>query len=75
MIYASIDVAKFNHFASVISSDVEVRVEPFKFSNYFEGFRSLSLVLDKYDRDRLLVGIESTAHYGNNLVISILIIL
>ena len=68
MIYAGIDVAKLNHFASVISSDGEVLVEPFNFSNDFEGFRSLSLVLDKYDREQLLVGLESTAHYGNNLV-------
>ena len=68
MIYAGIDIAKLNHFASVVSSDNEVLVEPFKFSNDFEGFRSLSLVLDKYDRDQLLIGLESTAHYGNNLV-------
>ncbi len=68
MIYCGIDIAKLNHFASVISSDGEVLVEPFKFSNDFEGFRSLSLVLDKYDREQLLIGLESTAHYGNNLV-------
>ena len=68
MIYTGIDVAKLNHFASVISSDGEVLVEPFQFSNDFEGFRSLSLVLDKFDREKLLIGLESTAHYGNNLV-------
>ena len=68
MIYAGIDIAKLNHFASVVSSDGEVLVEPFQFSNDLEGFRSLSLVLDKYDRDQLLIGLESTAHYGNNLV-------
>ena len=68
MIYAGIDIAKHNHFASVVSSDGEVLVEPFQFSNDLEGFRSLSLVLDKYDRDQLLIGLESTAHYGNNLV-------
>jgi transposase len=68
MIYCGIDIAKLNHFASVISSDGEVLVEPFKFSNDFEGFRSLSLVLDKYDREQLLIGLESTAHYGDNLV-------
>ena len=68
MIYAGIDIAKLNHVASVVSSDGEVLVEPFQFSNDFEGFRSLSLVLDKYDRDKLLIGLESTAHYGNNLV-------
>ena len=68
MIYAGIDIAKLNHFASVVSSDGEVLVEPFQFSNDLEGFRSLSLALDKYDRDQLLIGLESTAHYGNNLV-------
>lgn len=68
MIYVGIDIAKLNHFASVVSSDGEVLVEPFQFSNDFEGFRSFSLVLDKYDRDQLLIGLESTAHYGNNLV-------
>ena len=68
MIFVGIDIAKLNHFASVISSDGEVLVEPFQFSNDFESFRCLSLVLDKYDRDQLLIGLESTAHYGNNLV-------
>lgn len=65
MIYVGIDVAKLNHFASVVSSDGEVLVEPFQFSNDQEGFRSLSLVLDKYDRDQLLIGLESTAHYSS----------
>ena len=68
MIYAGIDIAKLNHFASVVSSDGEVLVEPFKFLNDLEGFRSLSLVLDRFERDNLLIGLESTAHYGNNLV-------
>jgi len=68
VIYVGIDIAKLNHYASVLSSDGEVLVEPFEFSNDFEGFRSLSLILDKYDREGLLIGLESTAHYGNNLV-------
>ncbi len=68
MIYVGIDIAKLNHFASVVSSDGEVLVEPFEFSNDAEGFRSLSLVLDRFERDNLLIGLESTAHYGNNLV-------
>ena len=42
MIYAGIDIAKLNHFASVISSDGEVLVEPFRFSNDLEGFRNPS---------------------------------
>ena len=55
-------------FASVVSSDGEVLVEPFKFSNDSEGFRCLSSKLDQFDKDKLLIGLESTAHYGNNLV-------
>ena len=68
MIYVGIDIAKLNHFASVVSSDGEVLVEPFKFSNDSEGFRCLSSKLDQFDKDNLLIGLESTAHYGNNLV-------
>ena len=68
MIYAGTDIAKLNHFASVVSSDSAVLVEPFEFSNDFEGFCSLSLVLDRFEQDNLLIGLESTAHYGNNLI-------
>ena len=31
MIYVGIDIAKLNHFASVISSDDEVLIEPYAF--------------------------------------------
>ena len=63
MIYAGIDVAKLNHLISVISSNSEVLVEPFQFSNDYEGLRSLSLALDKYVRDQLLIDLEATADY------------
>ena len=33
MIYVGIDIAKLNHFASVISSDGEELIKPFKFTN------------------------------------------
>ena len=68
MIYVGIDIAKLNHFASVVSSDGEVLVEPFEFSNDVEGIRKLSSKLDPFEKDNLLIGLESTAHYGNNLV-------
>ena len=68
MIYVGIDIAKLNHFASVVSSDGEVLVEPFEFSNDVEGFRRLSSKLDPFEKNNLLIGLESTAHYGNNLV-------
>jgi len=68
MIYLGIDVAKLNHFASAISSDGEILIEPFKFTNDVDGFQLLSSKLYHLDRDSLIIGLESTAHYGDNLV-------
>lgn len=68
MIYAGIDIAKLNHFASVLSSDCKVLVEPFKFSNDNDGFCKLLAVLNSYDKSSLIIGLKPTAHYGNNLV-------
>ena len=41
MIYVVIDISKLNHFASVISSDSEILIEPFKFTNDYDGFQLL----------------------------------
>ena len=68
IIYIGIDIAKLNHFASVLSSDGKVLVEPFKFTNDNDGFCMLISVLDSFDKDSLIIGLESTAHHGNNLV-------
>ena len=32
-IFVGIDIAKLNHFAAAISSDGEILIEPFKFTN------------------------------------------
>ena len=68
MIYVGIDIAKLNHFASAISSDGEVLIEPFKFSNDYDGFSLLVSNLNTLDRNSIVIGLESTAHYGDNLV-------
>ena len=68
MIYAGIDIAKLNHFASAISSDGEELIKPFKFTNDNDGFQLLISKLDPLDKDSLIIGLESTAHYGDNLV-------
>ena len=67
MIYVGIDIAKLNHFASAISSDGEILMEPFKFSNDSTGFLLLLSKLASFDKDNLLIALESTAHYGDNL--------
>ncbi len=68
MIYVGIDIAKLNHFASAISSEGEVLIEPFKFTNDCDGFHLLVSKLESLDSDSIIIGLESTAHYGDNLV-------
>ncbi|MFV0342433.1 MAG: IS110 family transposase [Anaerocolumna sp.] len=68
MIYVGIDIAKLNHFASAISAEGEVLIEPFKFTNDADGFQLLLSKLDSFDLDNIIIGLESTAHYGDNLV-------
>lgn len=67
MIYVGIDIAKLNHFASVTNSDGEVLTEAFAFTNNHVGFQKLLDELTKYPKDELLIGMESTAHYAENL--------
>ena len=68
MIYVGIDIAKLNHFASAISSDGQVLIEPFQFSNDADGFQMLISKLEFLEDDSIIIGLESTAHYGDNLI-------
>ncbi len=70
MIYVGIDIAKLNHFASAISSDGEILMEQFKFTNDGDGFSLLVSNLESIsdNKDSIIIGLESTAHYGDNLV-------
>ena len=68
MIYVGIDIAKLNHFADAISSDGEILIEPFKFTNDYDGFYLLLSKLAPLDQNSIIIGLESTAHYGDNLV-------
>ena len=69
MIYVGIDIAKLNHFASAISSDGEVLIKPFQFTNDNDGFLKLVSLLSQFKKDELIIGLESTAHYANNLLL------
>lgn len=68
MVYVGIDIAKLNHYASAIDSDGVVLIEPFEFLNDNDGFYMLLSKLNPFEKDSIIVGLESTAHYGNNLV-------
>ena len=52
----------------MISSDGEILIEPFKFTNDYDGFYLLLSKLAPLDQNSIIIGLESTAHYGDNLV-------
>lgn len=68
MIYLGIDVAKNLHVAAAISSEGEVLLTPFPFANSAGGFALLQEKLNSLPKQPLLIGLESTAHYGENLI-------
>ena len=66
MVYIGIDIAKFKHFASVVSSDGKVIVKPFPFENSRQGFMKLLEEIENFQD--CLIGLESTGHYAENLI-------
>lgn len=66
MVYIGIDIAKFKHFASVVSSDGQVIVKPFPFENSRHGFMKLIEEIENFQD--CLIGLESTGHYAENLI-------
>ncbi len=68
MIYVGIDIAKNTHWASAMSSDGEILLQPFSFQNNNEGFQKFISKLSCFDKQKMLIGLESTAHYGENII-------
>ena len=68
MIYVGIDIAKNTHWASAMNSDGEILLEPFSFKNNNEGFQKFISKLSNFDKQKMLIGLESTAHYGENII-------
>lgn len=66
MVYIGIDIAKFKHFASVVSSDGKVIVNPFSFENSRQGFMKFVEEIKNFKDP--LIGLESTGHYAENLI-------
>lgn len=67
MNYVGIDIAKQTHYASIMNSDGEILVEAFSFSNDHSGFQKLLEHLSSFPKEDILIGMESTAHYAENL--------
>ena len=69
MFLLGIDIAKLNHVASCINSSTnEVIFSNFKFKNDFRGFSALLDKIKSLDVKNLIIGLESTSHYGENLI-------
>lgn len=68
MIYVGIDVAKETHYAAVMDSDGVVLVKPFTFSNDASGFSKLTSKLSVFEKSNLLIGLESTGIYSENII-------
>lgn len=68
MIYVGIDVAKETHVAAAMNTDGVVLLEPFAFQNDHNGFQQLKAELETLSKNELLIGLESTAHYAENLI-------
>lgn len=70
MYYIGFDIAKENHYASIANSYGEVIQEAFLVKNSINGF---NFFMDKLKEKNIrisdcLVGMESTGHYGENLI-------
>lgn len=64
--FVGIDIAKYEHVASIYNSLTgELVIDSLHFNNNDEGFNSLLSNLSKFDD--LVFGFESTAHYHQNL--------
>ncbi|HIW20485.1 MAG TPA: IS110 family transposase, partial [Candidatus Dorea intestinavium] len=68
MIYLGIDIAKLNHVASATNADGEVLLNNLCFTNDHLGFQKLLDSIASFSKEDLLIGLESTAHYGENLI-------
>lgn len=68
MIYVGIDIAKFTHVAAIEDSGGDILVRPFPFQNDTQGLCFLQARLNAFPKDQLLIGLESTAHYAENVI-------
>ena len=68
MIFLCIPITKLNHFATVISSEGEIHIDPFKLTNIYDDFYLLLSKLAPLHQNSYIIVLESTARYGDNLV-------
>lgn len=63
-----IDIAKYEHVVSIQDSSTgELIVDSLHFDNNLKGFNVLLSNLSKLNKEEILIGFESTAHYHQAL--------
>lgn len=66
--FVGIDIAKFEHVVSILdSTSGELIIDSFHFDNSTKGFKELLSHLSKLNKDDIVIGFESTAHYHQTL--------
>lgn len=68
MTYVGVDVAKKTHYACITSENNKVLTAPFAFDNDDVGYAKLRIAVEKFPKDEVVVGLESTSIYGENLI-------
>ncbi len=68
MIYVGVDIAKTTHYACVMNDKHTLLTKPFAFTNDEAGFAKFRAAFQKHPKDKVVVGLESTSFYGENLI-------
>ena len=69
MLLLGVDIAKLNHVASLVdSSSGELIFSNFKFQNNILGLSNLLEKISKFSVTEIIIGLESTGHYGENFI-------
>jgi len=72
MTYLGIDIAKYTHVATGVNAEGKILIPTFSFANDADGFALLDAAVAPFDREALLIGLESTAHYAENVIAHLL---
>jgi len=68
MKYVGVDVAKETHYGCITSQNNKILTPPFPFKNNITGFSLLLSKIKKFPKNDIVVGLESTGIYGENLI-------
>lgn len=69
MFYIGVDIAKYNHEASIIDSNGKLVSESFSFSNSIRGLEKFQKFISSFsiDSNNCIIGMEATGHYWLSL--------